>query len=145
MSRILVIEDEAAYRMLIKMWLERAGHQVEVAHNGRVGERMLRDGGFDLAITDIVMPDQEGIETIRGLRRDGVTIPILAMSGGGALDNMFYLRTAAALGADDTIAKPFTASTLLARVDRLVFGKQQPQAGEAGTQIPSPQLDVSVA
>lgn len=145
MSRILVIEDDAAYRLLIKLWLERAGHQVEVAHNGRVGERILRDGGFDVVITDIVMPDQEGIETIRGLRRDGVTTPILAMSGGGALDNAFYLRTAAALGADDTIAKPFTASTLLARIDRLTLDGTQKNLDDAGAQNWQPQLDAAVA
>jgi DNA-binding response OmpR family regulator len=145
MSRILVIEDDAAYRMLIKMWLERAGHQVEVANNGRVGERMLRDDNFDVAITDIVMPDQEGIETIRGLRRDGVTTPILAMSGGGALDNTFYLRTAAALGASDTIEKPFTASMLLARIDRLVGDGEKADAGEVEAQSRSPMLDAAVA
>jgi DNA-binding response OmpR family regulator len=106
---------------------------------------MLRDETFDVAITDIVMPDQEGLETIRGLRRDGIATPILAMSGGGALDNTFYLRSAQALGADDTIEKPFTASALLARVDRLVFGALRSQTGEAiqRTSAPSPEAAVA--
>jgi DNA-binding response OmpR family regulator len=135
MSRILVIDDDAAYRMLVALWLKRAGHQVEVASNGRHGERMLREGSFDIAITDIVMPEQEGIETIRGLRKDGVTTPIIAMSGGGALDNTFYLRSAEALGADETIAKPFTAPALLAKVERLTHPKGD---GSAAPVWPAP-------
>jgi DNA-binding response OmpR family regulator len=86
---------------------------------------------FDIVVTDIVMPEQEGIETILTLRKDGLATPILAMSGGGALDNTFYLRSARALGADDTIAKPFTAGDLLSKVTRLIEGQAGGKAAAA--------------
>jgi DNA-binding response OmpR family regulator len=120
MSKILLIDDDAAFRMLVTLWLTRAGHQVVSASNGRHGVQLAHEQDFDVVVTDIVMPEQEGIETILTLRRNGMHAPILAMSGGGSLDNTFYLRSAQALGANDTIAKPFTAGDLTAKVTLLL-------------------------
>lgn len=122
MSKVLLIDDDASFRMLVSLWLTRAGHEVVVAGDGRHGVQLVNEQSFDLVLTDIVMPDQEGIETIMTLRRDGRKVPILAMSGGGALDNTFYLRSAQALGANDTIAKPFTSSELLDKIAGLLGG-----------------------
>jgi CheY-like chemotaxis protein len=134
MSKILLIDDDAAFRMLVSLWLTRAGHEVVIASNGRQGVQLASEQSFDMIVTDIVMPDQEGIETIMTLRRDGKHMPILAMSGGGALDNSFYLRSAQALGANDTIAKPFTSSDLLGKVSRLLDGPEPETASPLQTQ-----------
>lgn len=122
MAKILLIDDDAAFRMLVSLWLTRAGHDVVVSGNGRHGTQLAGEQAFDMVVTDIVMPDQEGIETIMAMRRNGLTLPILAMSGGGTLDNTFYLRSAQVLGANDTIAKPFTATDLLDKVTSLLGG-----------------------
>jgi DNA-binding response OmpR family regulator len=133
MSKILLIDDDAAFRMLVSLWLTRAGYEVAVAGNGRHGVQLANEQPFDMIVTDIVMPDQEGIETIMTLRRGGMNMPILAMSGGGTLDNTFYLRSAQALGANDTIAKPFTSSDLLGKISRLL-GDSEAKAEPLQTQ-----------
>jgi DNA-binding response OmpR family regulator len=117
MAEILVVDDEPQMRRLLVRILSGAGHRVREAENGQDGIRQFRRVRPVLVITDIVMPDMEGIEMIRELRREAPAIPILAISGAGP---PLYLRAATDLGASAALAKPFDAAELLAVVGRLL-------------------------
>ena len=117
MAEILVIDDEPQMRRLIARILTGAGHGVHEAENGRDGIGLFHRVHPALVITDIVMPDMEGIEMIRELRQEAPTIPILAISGGGPA---VYLRAATGLGATAALAKPFSTDELLEAVGNLL-------------------------
>ena len=117
MAEILVIDDEAQMRRLIARILNGAGHTVHQAGNGRDGIALFHRVHPVLVITDIVMPDMEGIEMIRELRQEAPTVPILAISGSGT---PLYLRAATTLGATAALAKPFEIAELLTVVGRLL-------------------------
>jgi DNA-binding response OmpR family regulator len=120
MSTILVIDDEVSICEVVEHILCAGGHTVRLAENGRVGLDRLQDGPVDLVITDMLMPDQDGIETIAAIRRIHGALPILAMCGGGRIGAVEYLDMARQLGADATLAKPFGHQELLATVDALL-------------------------
>lgn len=124
MSRILLIDDEAPVREVLTAALTNAGHTVMQAEGGREAGKLFRAEPADLVITDLVMPDREGIETIIALHRDFPDLPIIAMSGG--MRSPFYLTLAAKLGARRTLAKPFTAEVLLHTVDELLAPRAAP-------------------
>ncbi len=105
--RILVIDDDDQIRELIREVLERGGHIVFEADNGNAGIRMVRDETVDVVVTDIIMPDKDGLETITELRKFHPDIGIVAISGGGRRVNRDYLPTAQAFGADRVLYKPF--------------------------------------
>jgi CheY-like chemotaxis protein len=115
-SSILVVDDEPAVRELVREILEGGGYEVLTACNGREAMKVLRRNLVDLVITDLVMPEQEGIETIRAIHRGQPGLKILAMSGSAAP----HLSTALKLGAHDSIQKPFSIEALLATVERLL-------------------------
>lgn len=117
MARILVIDDEDLVRFTVEQILTAAGHVVATAENGAAGLRHQREIPFDLVITDIMMPEQDGIETIRALKAEFPNLPIIAISGGGRMGNMNYLEMAKDFGVASTIPKPFTPEDILARVD----------------------------
>ena len=100
--------------------MERDGHLVTEAENGRKAVRALRDGGVDLVITDIIMPEQEGMETITEIRRTRPEVKIIAISGGGQRLSMDVLPMAERLGADLTIEKPFKPASIAAAVAELL-------------------------
>ena len=112
-ARILVADDEAGVRGFLRAVLEQGGYEVIEAADGKQALRKARAGQVDLVITDLVMPEQEGIETIQALRRDTPGIGIIAISGafGGQ-----FLKMAQMLGADAALSKPVSAELLLARV-----------------------------
>lgn len=112
-ARILVVDDEDAIRELIVSILTSAGYQVASAPNGRAAVQRLAESPFHAVITDLVMPEQEGIETIQMLRREYPDVKVIAVSGafGGQC-----LRVAQLLGAHSTLQKPFEAKALLATV-----------------------------
>lgn len=120
MTRILVIDDEAPVRDMMRQTLERAGYEVIEAGDGKQGMARLRQQPADLVITDILMPEQEGIETIRMLRKEFPEIKILAISGGGKKGNLEVLPIARTFGAHRTLAKPFERKDLLDAVSALV-------------------------
>ena len=105
MAKILVIDDDPQLRRLLGRVLTATGHAVHEAKNGREGIDMFNLTLPALVITDLVMPDTEGIETIRELRRAAPALPILAISGGS--NHPLYLRAATELGATAALAKPF--------------------------------------
>ena len=120
MSQILVIDDEPLVRELIRMTLEGAGHKITEAENGRVATALLHDREFDLVITDIMMPEKEGIETMREIRQRSPRTRIVAISGGGRINGSDYLSLARKLGADEVLSKPFRTMQLLELVNRLL-------------------------
>lgn len=120
MSSILVIDDDASVREVLGEMLRLEGHEVTIAENGVEAIPMLTLRRFDLVITDLIMPEKEGIETISEIRRTDTAIPILAISGGGRLGPSDYLETARYIGADATLAKPFARQELLTTIDALL-------------------------
>ena len=113
MAVVLVIDDEVRFRDLVREILEEAGHQVIEAPDGKVGVRTFREHRPDLVITDLFMPEQEGIETIRRLRTEAPDVRIIAMSGGGTYGFVDTLDGLEVLGADATLRKPFRNEDLL--------------------------------
>lgn len=120
MKHILIIDDDDQMRKLIRSFLERAGFEVEEAANGRLGMAVMRRCAVDLVITDLIMPEQEGLETIGMLKQDFPQVKIIAISGGGRIGPDAYLPAAAALGADRIFIKPFARSALVATVRELL-------------------------
>jgi DNA-binding response OmpR family regulator len=122
MARILIIDDDAALRRTMGKILERMGHSVEEAEDGAMGLSLFRKGGHDLVVTDLLMPEKEGIETIMELRAEAPGVKILAVSGGMSLDRTGLLEDAEALGADASLPKPFGVEAFTAAVDELLRG-----------------------
>lgn len=120
MKKILVIDDDAGVRGTIVRILERKGYQTLVAADGARGLSMCRREPPDLVITDIIMPEKEGLETIREIRKERSDIKVLAISGGGRLGNIDYLAIAGMLGADAVLPKPFAPTELLEVVQRCI-------------------------
>ena len=116
MNTILVIEDDAQARKLIKRILEDAGYAVTEAGDGKEGVIQFNQKPADLVITDIVMPEQEGMETIRLLRKAVPKVKIIAVSGGGRVGPEDYLLMAKKFGARQTLKKPFKREELLKAV-----------------------------
>lgn len=116
--RILVVDDDAATRRSLDLLLSKAGYTVMQAGDGAGAVRLWRDHGGDLVILDLFMPEKDGLETIIELRAHDPTVRILAMSSGGRNARLDVLADAKLLGAVLTIEKPFTASQMLAMVDR---------------------------
>jgi CheY-like chemotaxis protein len=113
MARILIIDDDPPLRTALGESLRRAGHEVVQAEEGRQGLELMRAVSADLVLTDLIMPGQEGLETIRQLHAEFPTLPIIAMSG-GMVNAPLYLDMACRFGARAALTKPFTAEQLLA-------------------------------
>ena len=118
MAQILLVEDEPAVRRILRLMLEKAGHLVEGADNGQTALAAFERRRFDIIITDIVMPQCNGLEAISSIRGRDADLQIIAMSGGGSMRGVDYLDLARMLGANQTLAKPFTRDALLALVDQ---------------------------
>jgi DNA-binding NtrC family response regulator len=116
MAKILLVDDEEQLRSMLKIVLEDAGHEVEEAGNGKEAAEKYQRRPVELMVTDIVMPDEEGIETIIKFRKSHPNAKILAMSGGGRKGRLDYLELAQKFGAHGTLAKPFSNSEFLTKV-----------------------------
>ena len=119
-AQILLVDDEEMVRMQIRSSLELEGYEVREASNGREAMDILATYKPDLMITDILMPEKEGIETIREARQLQADIKIIAISGGVRTENMDFLKIAKRLGADLALPKPFGRQQLLAMVHQLL-------------------------
>ena len=120
MSRILVVDDDDQVRTVLRLILERAGHTVSDAADGHQALAEFRNEVPDLVITDIVMPEMDGIETIMELRRHHGDVKIIAVSGGGRVHPHDCLNWASKFGVDYTFTKPLDRRELLAAVDELL-------------------------
>lgn len=114
--RILVVEDERKMGRFIQKGLGEAGYQVELTESGQAAESLVADQEYDLVILDVMLPDQNGFDTARHLRRDGFTGPILMLTAMSATKDKVHGLDA---GADDYLTKPFSFDELLARVRAL--------------------------
>ncbi len=120
MARIIVIDDDAAVRGAIRRTLEPLGHAVLEADDGAVGLALLADRGADLVITDIFMPGQDGIVTVRQIRKQYPGVRIIAISGGDTSGRMDLRQDAKLLGAAATLAKPFEREDLVQAVEAVL-------------------------
>lgn len=115
MATILVIDDVEEAREIIRKMLERGGHQVIEAENGLRARKLMQDAGVDIIVTDIMMPDMDGLETIRFFRKTRPDLPIIAMTGS---INDPFMEAAQTFGAVCGLFKPFKQAELLAAVER---------------------------
>jgi CheY-like chemotaxis protein len=117
MARIIVIDDNDAARSTMRRTLERDGHQVFVASDGAAGLKLLTETGARLVITDIFMPGQDGIVTLRRIRKEFPGVRVIAVSGGDATGRIDLRKDAELLGAARTLRKPFAPAELRRAVE----------------------------
>ena len=115
---ILLIDDNDQIRVLLRRVLEEAGYFVMDAANGRAGIHQFRETPVDLVITDLLMPDNDGLEVTMTLRRESPHVKIIALTGG--VGNLNLLEVAKLLGAHRTMKKPFEMTDLLEAVQQVL-------------------------
>jgi len=128
---ILIVDDDALVRDALHQILARAGHDVEDAADGTAALQAYRQRPCDLVITDLVMPNTEGLETIASLRRLDPHLRIIAISGGGRGRADDYLELARKLGANRVLAKPFSGEDILTIVADVLA--EPPVEGQGGS------------
>lgn len=131
MPAVLVLDDNEAYRNLITEVLTLAGFDVCAISNGRRVPALLRERRFDLIITDIVMPERDGLETLTELRYSHPRLPVIAISGDVPLNTDLYLTLAKKLGATRVLAKPFKMDELVAAVREVLVASNIPVPHDA--------------
>ena len=134
MAHILVIDDKIQIRDVLRTVLERVGYEVTEAGDGVEGLLIYAEGNIDLVVTDIIMPEKGGIDTIMDLRRDFPDAKIIAISGGGMCGDVSYLDMALGVGADRAIGKPFVLDDFLESVEDLLSAKESVSAPDVGSQ-----------
>ena len=112
-KRVLVIDDNEDVRMTMRLGLEAAGFDVALAADGRRGLAMLRQAGADVVVTDILMPEQDGIETLEQLREEFPQVHVIAISGAVSSTGFDYLAVPRELGAAHVLRKPFDIQELI--------------------------------
>lgn len=120
MARILIIDDDSLVRVALVLMFEHEAYEVMEATNGREAIRIFREWQPDLVITDIIMPNMEGFETIRELRNTDAELKIIAISGGAPIGDPDILEIALEFGADAAFGKPFDRQEILSSVSRLL-------------------------
>ena len=120
MSKILIIDDEPYILLMLKKMLEKAGYEVDLASNGRQGLELFQKDSADMVITDIIMPDKEGLEIIMEMKQTHPDLKIIAISGGGRISPESYLECAKHFGASRVFQKPFRQKELMLAVKDLM-------------------------
>lgn len=131
MARILVVDDDDLVRMTIRTTLARGGHEVTEARNGLDAIESLQRAAVDLVVSDILMPEVDGIGLLLKLRKQYPLLRVIVISGGGRTQDADFLRMAKTLGADTVLAKPFTSQQLQSAVAG-VLGSSDSAAGGKG-------------
>lgn len=121
MKKILLIEDDTPFRKMLKRFLEKNRYEIVEAENGLEGVKLFQSNPADAVITDIIMPEQEGLETILRLRKTNPDLPIIAISGGGRNTPGTYLDMAQKFGAQHVIEKPLDRDDLLDALERIII------------------------
>ncbi|WP_119301488.1 response regulator [Dongia deserti] len=116
--RVLLIDDEPMVRKIVRRMLERLGHTVVEAENGRFGLNELAKSAVDLVVTDIIMPEVEGLEVLMAIRQQYPSVAVVAMSGSGHASAFNTLDFASKLGATATLEKPFTCDALARAINQ---------------------------
>jgi CheY-like chemotaxis protein len=141
MANILVVDDDPVMQMTVRLLLERAGHSVIVADDGRKGLAEFKTGHFDLVFLDIFMPTMDGLETMKLVRELRPSTPIIAMSGRPVMPDSGsepdFLAMATRLGAVPSLPKPFRPAALLATLADCLAAAREPSAQ------PAPDSDVA--
>jgi len=144
LAKILIVDDDSAVRTTVQLLLERAGHSVVAASDGRKGLAIFEAGDFDLLFLDIFMPGMDGFETMRMVHQQRPLIPIIVISGNPVtLDSISgpdFLTMATKLGAVSSLQKPFRPAALLAAVaNSLEVATRAPSSAvEAGDVVSGP-------
>jgi len=125
MPRVLIIEDEAELREMIKTSLIRRKYSVMEAVNGKDALTHFKPSMTDLVITDLIMPEEDGLKVIMKLREIKPSLKIIAISGGGKAGPGGYLNLAKALGANAILSKPFSINDLISKIEELLAPEQQ--------------------
>ena len=120
MSRVLVIDDEPYILLMLKKLFEKEGFDVDIAINGDEGIKIFSKYPADVIITDIVMPEKEGLETIREFKQTNPALKIIAISGEGRIDSKEYLDSARLFGAAKVFRKPFKQREMVNAVNELL-------------------------
>lgn len=137
--RLLLVEDEIDIQSFLRRSLQEAGYQVEVASDGKSGERLAIDGSFDILIVDLGLPDQDGITLILHLRQLGVRAPVLILSARRSVDDRVR---GLEQGGDDYLTKPFALAELLARLRNLL--KRNSPADRESTRLRVQDLELDL-
>ncbi|MDO4316929.1 MAG: response regulator transcription factor [Lachnospiraceae bacterium] len=111
--KIIIIEDESEIADGISTILENAGYQAEIAYDGMTGLEEIQSGIYDLVLLDVMLPKMNGLEVLKSIRKDGITVPVIMLT---ALSQTGDKISGLDCGADDYITKPFDAGELLARI-----------------------------
>ena len=127
MARILIIDDEPQIRSMLKLMLEREGYEVVEAPDGVEGIKVYRQNPADLIITDLIMPNKDGIGMIIDLKKEFPDVNIIAMSGGGLNKPDGYLKGAKKLGAACTLTKPIDREEMLRAVKDILKESPSPE------------------
>ncbi|MFW5629014.1 MAG: response regulator [Candidatus Cloacimonadaceae bacterium] len=122
MAKILVVEDDSSFRKVLVRMLTRAGYEIDQAGDGNQALEVCAEFKPDLVLTDIIMPDKEGLETIQELLEMCPELKIIAMSGGGKFGPDSYLPLAEKLGAKASLQKPFMRDELLSTIESVLKG-----------------------
>lgn len=107
MPRVMIVDDDEGVRLMLRILMEKLGHEVVEAENGHEAIKLIGKQIPALVILDIIMPEKEGLETILELRNAHPSLPIIAISGGGRIGSQSYLDDALKLGASKVFSKPF--------------------------------------
>jgi len=136
MAHILVVDDNPQLRGAVEKMLQRAGHTIRLAGDGRAALRLVDTGTPDLVLTDMYMPDADGIETIMGLKRTCPDVRIVAMSGGGYQAQDSILDVAQRIGAHAILTKPFSHTELTDAVEAALRDNSRPAGHRSAEQLP---------
>lgn len=127
---VLIVDDDATVRSVMKLGLEKAGLQVDTAADGKQAMASLRRQAYDWVVTDIVMPDCDGLELVQMARQRHPAVRVIAMSGGDMGRTSNYLQMARYLGAAHVLQKPFGYAELVA----LIVGPARPPGDSSPAQ-----------
>lgn len=123
MAKILLVDDDELVRYALSRLLQKAGHDVIEVDNPKKVLDLIQKNQPDLLITDIVMPEKDGIELINEVRESNPFLPIFAISGGGKIDGEVYLDIVDMMGADATMSKPFDNDAFILQVEKLIAAR----------------------
>ena len=124
MTGVLIVEDDKELREMLKMSLQRRGFAVQEAENGKEAISHFKPSLTDLVVTDLIMPEEDGLKVVIKLRELKPAIKIIAISGGGKVGPGSYLNLAKALGADAIYSKPFSIKDLIVKIEQLLDNEQ---------------------